>query len=129
MSQTHGSAAGAARRTGIPNLITRFICHNLFLNQSGLWRKPSSRAAFTPSRSPRSSGSPDTAPLPRSHSHLRTFLDVKNLFRFQKICQRLSCERRGLTMLWGGGVGGGATMKGKKGSDQPDDDLIILMRS
>lgn len=47
-SQTHGSAARAARHTGIPNLITCFICHNLFLNQSGLWGKPSSRAAFTP---------------------------------------------------------------------------------
>lgn len=47
-SQTHGSAARAARHTGVPNLITCFICHNLFLNQSGLWRKLSSRAAFTP---------------------------------------------------------------------------------
>lgn len=67
-SQTHGSAARAARHSGIPNLITCFICHNLFLNQSGLWRKPSSRGRIHTSSS-RCSGSSDAAVLPRSHSH------------------------------------------------------------
>lgn len=66
-SQTRGSAAGAARHSGIPNLITCFICHNLFLNQSGLWRKPSSRGRIHTSSS-RRSGSSDAAVLPRSHS-------------------------------------------------------------
>lgn len=40
--QTHGSGAGGAQHTGIHNLISCFICRDLFLNQSGWGRKPSS---------------------------------------------------------------------------------------
>ncbi len=42
--QTHGSGARAGQHTGLYNLITCFICRNLFLNQSGWGRKASSWA-------------------------------------------------------------------------------------
>lgn len=58
----------AGQHTGLHNLITCFICRNLFLNQSGWGRKPSSWAVIYTSLS-RCSGTSDTAlPLwPCSH--------------------------------------------------------------